>query len=125
MNVLPCKFCGAKGKASNQGGLDGIPEWEVAVKHKDNCVVRGKGIIQDGVTWHSLHDWTNFYSGFYLNTRKAWAPRPTRKKKKHQSILCTKNHRACGHDDACLRRAYVKGVKDGLRKAQANETVIV
>jgi hypothetical protein len=29
MKVLPCNFCKAKGKVFNQGGIDGIPEWEV------------------------------------------------------------------------------------------------
>jgi hypothetical protein len=60
---MPCKFCGAKGKLSNQGGIDGIPEWEVAVKHKIDCIAKRQGAVQDGVTWHSLEDWNNFYSG--------------------------------------------------------------
>lgn len=63
--VSPCKFCGAKGTLSNQGGIDGVPEWEVYVTHKDGCIVKDKEPfgIQDGVSWHSFSDWTNFYSG--------------------------------------------------------------
>jgi hypothetical protein len=60
--ISPCKFCGTKGKVSNQGGIDGIPEWEVYATHDDNCVVKHKGIVQDNVTWHPLNDWIIFFS---------------------------------------------------------------
>ena len=62
MKINPCKFCGAIGKLSNQGGIDGVPEWEVYVTHKDNCIVKNKGIVQEGVSWHPVDDWNNFYS---------------------------------------------------------------
>lgn len=58
----PCKFCGAEGTISNQGGIDGISEWEVYAIHDLKCPCRHKGIIQEGTTWHSLDDWRNFYS---------------------------------------------------------------
>lgn len=76
MRVFPCKFCGAKGVRSNQGGIDGIPEWEVYVTHKDDCIVKYKGTVQDGVTWHPIEDWVNFYSGFPEQMR----PRKNRKR---------------------------------------------
>jgi hypothetical protein len=62
LKVPPCKFCEAGGKVSNQGGIDGVPQWEVFATHKKDCKVRNKGTVQDGVTWVSLDDWLNFYS---------------------------------------------------------------
>lgn len=62
LKVPPCKFCRAGGTVSNQGGIDGIPEWEVSATHKKDCVVKNKGTVQDGVTWIPLDDWLNFYS---------------------------------------------------------------
>lgn len=87
--IPPCRFCGAVGKKSNQGGIDGEPQWEVYATHKKDCIVRNKGIVQDGVTWISLTDWLNFYSSY--ETSKEWV-RPL-----NVDIHC--NLRVIGHGE--------------------------
>lgn len=56
-----CKFCGVPGFKSDQGGIDGIPNWEVYASHKRKCPVIKKGHLQGEITWVSLSDWKNFY----------------------------------------------------------------
>ena len=67
--ILPCKFVVLKELFLIKVVLMEFQNGKY-VTHKDGCVVKEKEPfgVQDGVSWHSLSDWTNFYSGAFTET---------------------------------------------------------